>query len=69
MTTETIRGAGSHEFGELTRAISRAVAAITAGARASHDWRRMNALTDAALAREGLTRENIARAVLERHFG
>lgn len=67
MTTDTLR-ASAPNFDGLASAISRAVSAIAAGSRASSDWRRLSAMTDAALAREGLTRDRIARAVFERNF-
>ena len=68
MTTRTMHTAGHPILGELVNTVSRALAAIATGARAADDWRRMNALSDAALARQGITREQIARAVLERNF-
>ncbi len=68
MTTQTMNTAGTPILGELVETVSRAVAAIAAGARATQDWRRMSAMSDSALARSGLAREQVARAVMERNF-
>lgn len=43
--------------------------ALSRAQAAAADYERLSALSDAALAREGLTRPDIARRVMERHFG
>ena len=48
-------------FGRLWRALAAAHAA-------GRDYERLAGRTDAALAREGLTREGVARAIFEKHF-
>lgn len=49
--------------------IGRFFDAMRAGQAAAHDYDRLSGATDAELARKGLTRETVARAVLERNFG
>ncbi len=43
--------------------------ALAAGSAAARDFERMQGQSDEALARKGLTRQTVARAVMERHFG
>lgn len=49
--------------------IGRFFDALRAGQAAAHEYDRLSGETDIALARKGLTRETVARAVLDRHFG
>lgn len=71
MTTRSIGTptfALSDSLDGFAREFGRAVSAMAAGARAARDYRRLTTHTDAALAREGLSREAIARAVHQRNF-
>jgi hypothetical protein len=68
MTTETIRTVTGPAIGDLFGAIGRAASALAAGARASREWERLNAMSGTTLARHGLRREDIARTIMERHF-
>ena len=43
--------------------------ALRAGNAAARELDRYNAMSDEALARQGLTRADVTRAVVERHFG
>lgn len=43
--------------------------ALRAGQAAAADYERLSGQSTEALARKGLTREGVARAVLERNFG
>jgi hypothetical protein len=49
--------------------ISAFFGALAAGNAAARDFERLQGLTEEALAAKGLTRETVARAVLERNFG
>ena len=49
--------------------IGRILASIAAGSRAARDYRHLTSRTNAALAREGIARNDIPRLVLERNFG
>ena len=71
MKTATISNVAGLASGieSLGEELRRAFAAVVAGARASRDYERLSRATDATLARQGLTRDGIARAVLERHLG
>ena len=71
MTTQTIKTpfvALTAALEQLVREFGRALSAMAAGSRAAGDYRRLTTHTDAALAREGLSREAIARAVQQRNF-
>ncbi len=63
-TPGSIALALEHFGGEIRRFFE----AMAAGARASSEYERLSLSSDIALAREGLTRDRIARTVLERHF-
>lgn len=43
--------------------------ALRAGNAAAADYERMAGMSDEALARRGLTRHEVSRTILERHFG
>ena len=48
--------------------IGRFFEALRAGQAAAHDLDRFAAMSDEALARRGLSRETVGRAIMERHF-
>lgn len=68
MTTETIRGAVLPVVAGLEDILQGFLSACSAGTRAAHDWERLNAMPDSELARRGLTRGELGRAVFERNF-
>ena len=49
--------------------IGRFFAAMRAGQAAAHELDRFYGMSDETLARQGLSRETIGRAIMERHFG
>lgn len=59
------------DFGldRMIRNIDRFFDSITAAQRATNDFERINARTDAQLAADGLCRGDVARVVYERYFG
>lgn len=65
MTRDAALGASLETLG---REIERFFSAMADGVRAAHDYERLSNATDAALAREGLTRDGLAQAVFQRHF-
>ena len=58
------------DFGlaRLIRNIGRILGSITAAQRATNDFERMNARTDAQLAASGYRRADLGRVVFERYF-
>ena len=58
------------DFGlfRMIRNIGRILGTIAAAQRATNDFERMNAKTDAQLAANGLHRTDLGRVVFERHF-
>lgn len=69
MTTQTFQsGRAAATTIDLAGAARRALSAMALGLRASRDWQRLSAMGDAALAREGLERDQICRAIFDRHF-
>jgi hypothetical protein len=52
----------------LLNEIGRMFASIAAAQRAAADYRQLSSHTDVQLANEGMTREDVARVVYERHF-
>lgn len=70
MSTEIIGQGGNRSpfFSDLTDNLRKFALAISAGSRAASEYKRLDRMTNAQLAREGLTREEIGRAVFQRHF-
>ena len=62
MTTHTIDATQNAGLSGLVDDARGAAAAISAGWRAARDWRRLSARPN------GMSREQVARAVFERHF-
>ena len=62
MTTRTITPVSSIAAPQIFDGIARLAAAIRAGWRAARDWDRLSAAGD------GMSREQVARAVFERNF-
>ena len=63
-TAGAVGSALEHFGGEIRRFFE----AMAAGTQASRDYTRLSQASDLALEREGLARDGIAGAVMERHF-
>ena len=70
MSTEIMGQGGNRSpfFSDLSNGLHQLALAISAGSRAAAEFKRLDRMNDAQLAREGLTRDEIGRAVFERHF-
>lgn len=68
MSTEIMGRGRSPLFSDLTNGLHQLALSVAAGARAASEFKRLDRMNDAQLAREGLTREEIGRAVFQRHF-
>ncbi|HUS54629.1 MAG TPA: hypothetical protein VMY41_11570 [Thermohalobaculum sp.] len=69
MTTLSLTSSIS-DFGlsRIIRSIDRFIAAIATAQRATNDFERMNARTDAELGAEGIRRADLGRVIFERYF-
>ena len=68
--TRTVSTRTISDFGlfRMIRNIGRILGKIAASQRATNDFERMNAKTDAQLAANGLHRTDLGRVVFERHI-
>ncbi|MCL5777950.1 hypothetical protein M1105_13255 [Limibaculum sp. FT325] len=62
-------GHGVPGFSGVMSAIVALAGSLRRAQAAAAEFERLNALSDRALARDGLSRTDIARVVMERHFG
>ena len=49
--------------------IARVLTGLAAGLAAARDYRHLQGMSDTALRREGLSRADLPRALMRRHFG
>jgi hypothetical protein len=68
LTLEATRPLRHHGLLRLLGEIGRMFASIAAAQQAAADYEQLSNHTDAQLANEGLSREDVARVVYERHF-
>jgi len=68
LTLEATRPLRYHVVLRLLSEIGRMFASIAAAHQAAADYEKLNSHTDAQLANEGLSRDEVARVVYERHF-
>jgi len=69
MTTLSLtRGISDFGLSRMIRSIDRFIDSIGAAQRATNDFERMSARTDAQLGAEGIRRADLGRVIFERYF-